>query len=91
MTPRTGKPALPAHKELHAALLTAELSNREFAELCGCSVRAVERWLSGDRMVPPVVQRVAWLLARGLVSREAFRRAPFVPAEQQALAVKRGV
>jgi DNA-binding transcriptional regulator YiaG len=44
--------------ELRAALASLELTCREFAHMLGVTVRTVERWLGGDRVIPELASRI---------------------------------
>ena len=48
--------------QLRTALTTLDLTQAEFGELVGVGARSVRYYLTGEREIPPPVERLAWLL-----------------------------
>lgn len=63
-----------SHRELYAAMLSAELDTRDVAELFGVTMRTAQRWLSGGLAVPVIVRRVMRGISLGLISARALER-----------------
>jgi plasmid maintenance system antidote protein VapI len=54
-------------EQLRAALKTLDLTQAEFARLIGRTARSINRWIVGDRAIPPEAAILVGLMLTGTI------------------------